>query len=442
MSRKPDPPPRHTPPCRSPIDGHAPSLYAAECAPIPARPVLDGDRRCDVCIVGGGFTGLSTALDLAGRGFSVVLLEAERLGWGASGRNGGQFIPGYAGGYGRLVAAVGPDDARRIWQLGLDAADLLHARIADHGIDCQVQWGYLHAALTPAQMGELTDMVAVIGRAFDISGFRLRDKAGLAAVIGSGRYVGGLSDSQSGHLQPLRYALGLAGAAERAGAALFEHSPVTAIDQNGRCRAVTATGTVTADYLVLAGNAHLGGVAPAIRSRVMPAGTYIIATEPLDADLAGRLLPTNAAVADCNFVLDYFRLSQDRRMLFGGGVSYSTLPPPNLAAAMRRRMLRVFPALAPARIDYAWGGHVAITPSRLPHFGRIGRRILFAQGFSGQGVILTGMAGRLMADAIAGDAGRFDLMSKIPIAPFPGGRLMRMPLLVLASTYYRLRDWL
>jgi len=442
MSTSPTARARAPAPPRQPIDGHAPSYYAADCAPAPPRPALVGEHRCDVCVIGGGFTGLSAALDLAHRGFSVTVLEAERIGWGASGRNGGQIVPGYAGDFSKIVKALGRDDAQRVWNLGLESLDLLRDRVAEHGIDCHLVWGYLHAALNDRQMRGLADWAEATQRDYGGPAMRVVDRAGMAAVIETDRYVGGVLDPAGGHLQPLRYALGLAEAAERAGVRIHESSPVTELKTEGGCGAVTAQGSVRSEFAILAGNAYLGGLVPAIRPYVMPVGTYMIATEPLPDAVAARLLPTNAAVSDASFVLDYFRLSNDRRMLFGGGVSYSTLPPPNLAEAMRRRMLLVFPDLAEARVEYAWGGFVGITLPRFPHFGRIGDRVLFAQGFSGQGVALTGLAGRLLAETVAGQAERFDLMTRLPIPRFPGGRLMRMPLLVLVSLYARLRDLL
>lgn len=424
---------------------HVESYYAATVDDLPDFPALEGSVDVDVCIVGAGFTGLSAALHLVERGYRVAVLEAARVGWGASGRNGGQIVTGFAAGLDKVIAKAGDADARRLWAMSEEAKRLIEDRVARHGIACDLKWGYLHAAVKARQVRELADELA-LWENYGYGQGRMVGRDEVRALVASDAYVGGLYDGDSGHLNPLAYALGLARAADGAGAMLFEDSRVTAIEgmdarAGGRVTVRTAKGAVTADHLLLAGNAYLGGLAPALRRKVMPVGTYIIATEALGEDRAHALIPGDVAVADCNFVLNYFRLSADHRMLFGGRVSYSTIEPPNLAATMRRSMLKVFPQLADAAVDYCWGGYVGITVDRTPHLGRLAPNVYFAQGFSGHGVALTGLAGKLFAEAVAGTAERFDVFAKLRHMDFPGGAL-RTPALVLAMLYYRMRDLL
>lgn len=420
---------------------HTRSWYADTAAPQPDLPALAGEITCDVCVVGGGYTGLSTALNLAERGYDVVLLEAARIGWGASGRNGGQIVSGYNASMATLEGWVGKDDARHLWQMAEEAKDIVRDRVTRHAIDCDLRWGYLLAALKRRQMAELAGHLEDWGR-YGYDRLRLVDREEIGSMVATTRYVGGLLDEGSGQIHPLNYALGLARAAREAGVRLFEGSRVERLETGNVPAAHTGGGTVRARYLVLAGNAYLGSLIPELAGKIMPVATYILATEPLGADRARALIPSGLAVADINFVLNYYRLSPDHRMLFGGGVSYSGLDRPDLRTAMRRTMLRFFPQLQDARIDYCWGGHVAITANRTPHFGRIGPNTFFAHGFSGHGVALTGLAGKLMAEAVAGTAERFDVFARIPHRRFPGGRWLRTPTLVAAMTWYRLRDLL
>lgn len=425
---------------------HVDSWYAASAHSSPACPRLEGSEQADVCVVGGGLTGLGTALDLAEAGYRVVLLEARRIGWGASGRSGGQMIFGFGCDQSKLANLMGMEASRALWQAGLDGMGLLRARIQRHAIDCDFRPGHAHVAIKPRQMRELEAWQADLEHNYGYSGTELWDRHRIAEEVDSPRYLGALFDPASGHIHPLNYTLGLARAAAEAGVVMYEDSEVIAAKPGAkaseRVRVRTASGTVEADYLCLAGNAYLNGVAPPIENHVMPVGTYIGATEVLGEDQCRSLIRNDIAVADINFVLDYFRRSSDHRLLFGGRVSYSTLPPPDLPRRMSSRMLQVFPQLRGTGMDYTWGGFVAITMNRAPHFGRIGSNILFAQGFSGHGIATTGLAGRLMAETIRGQAERFDLFARIPHIPFPGGRLFRTPALVMAMLWFRMRDWL
>ena len=418
------------------------SYYEASVTRPEPSPPLQGAVQADVLVVGGGFAGLSAALELAQKGLSVVLLEADRIGSGASGRNGGQAIVGYASGQGPFEEQLGAADAQRAWDLSVQAVELIEQRIATHGIDCDWQRGYTYVADSPKKVRALREEFEDHSRRGVACEWA--EGAGVARFIRSPRYVAAFRENTSGHLHPLKYALGLARAAQAAGVRVFEHSPVTALQRGSSLVARTAQGQVRACFGVLAGNCMLPEfgprVAPEIAPRIMPVGTYIVGTEPLDPALCERLIPGNAAVCDNNFVLDYFRFSADRRMLFGGRVSYTTMTPPNLKAVMAQRMGAVFPELANVAVPFVWGGFVDISMNRAPDFGRLGDNLYYLQGFSGHGVALTGLAGQLVAEAVAGQAGRFDLFARLQHRDFPGGALLRTPSLALGMLWYRLRD--
>jgi gamma-glutamylputrescine oxidase len=419
------------------------SYYAATAALTAPLAPLSGNTSADVCVVGGGIAGCSAALSLAERGYRVVLLEAERIGWGASGRSGGQVIFGLSADQSDLERWIGIEDARRIWDMSLAGIELLRARIERHRIDCDWVSGEMFAAIKPRQWHQLQDWQQTLATKYQYTGTRLMQQAELAETLATRRYIGALYDSTSGHLHPLRYTLGLARAADAAGVRLHEGSRVLQFErQAGRLTVRTTHGSVACNQLLLAGNAWLGGLVPALQRKLMSIASYIIATEPLGAERASALIRNNAAVSDMNWIIDYFRRSADHRLLFGGRVNYSLLNLQAIAPATRRRMLTVFPQLRGARIDYAWGCLLDITLNRAPHFGQLDPGVYFVQGFSGHGMALAGMAGELVAEAIAGSAERFDVFSRIPHRDFPGGLLLRRPALALAMLWYRLRDLL
>lgn len=427
-------------------DPPAPSYYAdsvgaaAVGGSADRRAPLQGETSADVAVVGGGIAGCSAALHLAKRGYRVALLEARTIGYGASGRNGGQAIFGLASSQQSLVSAVGADDARRLFDLSIEALDLLRSLIVDHGIDCDYRPNHLHVAVKPRQVSELEEWARELRDQYGYDSVASLGREELRAHVASDRYLGGLLDTRSGHLHPLKYTLGLARAAESGGVRIFENSEVLGYDAGAGLRVRTATGLLRCKQLILCGNAYLGRVAPVLARRILGVGTYIIATAPLAPERARALLPSNAAVADMNWILDYFRLSADHRLLFGGRVSYSAVEPRQLAGSMRRRMLRVFPSLGDIQVERAWGGYLDITRSRAPDFGRLAPNVFYLQGFSGHGLALTGLAGKLVAEAAAGTAERFDVFTRIPHRNFPGGPLLRRPSLMLAMLYYRLRD--
>ena len=421
---------------------HVDSYYAATAHPAPARPTLEGDTRADVCVIGAGIGGCSAALDLASRGYRVVLLEAHRVGWGASGRSGGQAIFGFGTSQENIVSQVGLADARRMWDVSVEALELLRQRVAEHAIDCDLNWGHLHVATKPRQRTELLEFQQELAETYGYRAPRFLERAEVESLVATHRYCAGLYDPGSGHLHPLNYTLGLARAAEAAGVRIYESSAATAIESGRPVRISTEHGAVSADHVLLTRGGYLEGVRTAADGRVMPVGTYVVSTEPLGAERMQALIRENIAVADVNFVLDYFRRSADHRLLFGGRVSYSGIDAFDTGRATRARMIRVFPQLADVRLDHVWGGYVDISMSRAPDFGRLAPNVLYVQGFSGHGIAMAGMAGRLAADAIAGQAERFDLFGRLPHREFPGGRALRTPALVLGMLWYRLRDLL
>jgi gamma-glutamylputrescine oxidase len=420
-----------------------PSYYAATAPAGLAFAPLTASAVADVCVVGGGIAGCSAALSLAERGYRVRLLEAQRVGWGASGRSGGQVIFGLSAEQADLEQWVGFEDARRIWDICLAGLSLLRDRIQRHGIECDWVNGEMFAAIKPRQWRQLQTWQHDLAHKYDYAGTRLIERAELSQIVASDRYTGALYDPNCGHLHPLRYTQGLAQAATQAGAQIHEASRVTKFQRaGGKLQVHTANGSVVCNQLLLAGNAWLGGLVPTMQRKLMSIASYVIATEPLGEQRAQELIRNNAAISDLNWILDYFRRSSDHRLLFGGRVNYSLLNVQAIAPATRRRMLKVFPQLRAARIDYAWGCLLDITLNRAPNFGRLDPDVYFLQGFSGHGLALAGMAGELVAEAIAGSAERFDVFSRIPHRDFPGGLMLRRPALALAMLWYRLRDLL
>ncbi len=416
------------------------SYYRASAGPAPDCPPLAGDETVDVCIVGGGFTGLSAALELAKAGFSVRVLEAGPVAWGASGRNGGQICTGFSKGMGAFEHALGKQAARDAFVVAEEAKALIVERVDAYNIDCDLTWGYLLTAPKPSQLRYLAEDCEELAD-YGYDKVTLLDKVQLEERLATGVYHGAIADKGAGHLHTLNYAHGLARAVIAEGGSIAAHTPVQRVEPGAKVKVVTATGMVTAGQAIIACNGYLGTLIPHLDAKVMAVASYVVATAPLGADRAKALIRDNDAVGDVNFVTDYFRLTADTRLLFGGRCAYSGIDPKDLAANMRPRVLRVFPQLADVNIDYAWGGYIGITYNRLPDAGRIGSNIYYAQGYSGQGVALAGMFGKLMAEAIAGDAGRFDVFARILHAPFPGGRLRR-PALTIGMLYYRLRDML
>ncbi|WP_316014440.1 FAD-binding oxidoreductase [Roseobacter sp. HKCCA0434] len=415
---------------------HADSWYAAS-APLPApRPALEDEVRAEVCVVGGGYTGLSAALHLAEAGRDVVLLDAHRVGWGASGRNGGQVGSGQRVDQQDLEAKLGAETARELWRIGEDAKALVKERIARHGMACDFRPGILYTDHRRQASAGMRDYARHMTQVYDHPVHYLtRDET--RAELGTDAYHCAVLDESAGHLHPLKYALGLAAAAKDAGVRIYENTRVAGIEGT---EVRTVHGRVRAEHVILACNGYLGDLAPQVARHVMPINNYIVATEPLGEDGARAIIANDRAVADAKFVVNYFRLSADHRLLFGGGESYSYRFPDDIAAKARGPMVEIFPQLADARIDYAWGGTLAITLSRLPYLRRLGPGVLSASGYSGHGVALATLAGALMAESVMGDSPRFDAMARLAHRAFPGPRRWRTPLLALAMSWYALRD--
>ena len=424
-------------------DQHAASYYAASSHPQPDYPALQGELKVDVCVVGGGFSGLNTAIELAERGLSVALLEARKIGWGASGRNGGQLIRGVGHGVERFASVIGQEGVRQLKLMGLEAVEIVRRRVERYGIDCDLKWGYCDLANKPRELqGFVEDAEELQGLGYRHA-LKLVQPQDMHSVVGSNRYAGGLIDMGSGHLHPLNLALGEAAVAQSLGVQVFERSAVTRIDYGPQVKVHTAQGTVQAQTLVLGCNAYLNGLNPELGGKVLPAGSYIIATEPLSEEQARQLLPQDMAVCDQRVTVDYYRLSGDRRLLFGGACHYSGRDPRNIAAYMRPKMLEVFPQLSGARIDYQWGGMIGIGANRLPQIGRLKHQpnVFYAQAYSGHGLNATHLAGRLLGEAIAGQhSDGFELFAKVPHMTFPGGKHLRSPLLALGMLWHRLKE--
>jgi gamma-glutamylputrescine oxidase len=416
------------------------SYYLATAVGQRARPSLKGVHEADACVVGAGYTGLSTALHLAKTGLKVAVLEAEYAGFGASGRNGGQVITGQRVDQIELERRCGVTHARALWNSALEAKALVRALIAAHEIDCDVSPGHLSAAAKPAHAVALEQEAAHLERNYGYTAMRFVGMKEMPALVATENYHGGVLDSAGFHLHALNYALGLARACDEAGVALFEGSRVRRIKRGDRLRLTTDDGEVVAPHAVVACDGYLGELEPELARRIVPIKNYIIATAPLGEERARALIPCGAAVADTKFVLDYYRLSADGRLLFGGGETYGSQDVTGVERFVRRYMLRVFPRLADAAIDYAWGGNVAITLPRLPHLGRLTSNLYFAQGYSGQGVALATLAGKLIAETVAGQTSKFDVYESLKIPPMPGGTWLQEPLAALGMLWYALRD--
>jgi gamma-glutamylputrescine oxidase len=414
------------------------SYYTATKTDLAPFAQLRGEVRADVCIVGGGYTGLSAALHLAQKGFDVVLLEAHRVGFGASGRNGGQVGSGQRQDQIWLEKAVGRDRAHLLWDLAEESKALVKSLITDHAMPLRFHPGVAHACWTEAQVRDSHAYGDKLRRDYNYQHLEALDRDGIRRLIGSSVYKGGEIDRDAGHIHPLNYALGLAKAAAAAGARIFETSEVHHIDHGAKPVVRTGQGRVICDHLILAGNGYIGNLEPKVAAKVMPINNFIIATEPL-GDRAKGILAEPVAVADSKFVVNYWRLSEDNRLLFGGGESYG-YKFPDLLKTVSKPMLEVYPQLRGTKIDYAWGGTLAITMNRMPCFVRPAANVLSASGYSGHGVAMATLAGKILAEATAAQSERFDLMASLPQPRFPGGVGFRWPMLVLAMTWYGMRD--
>lgn len=414
------------------------SYYAATAAPLAAFAPLKGETRADVCIVGGGYTGLSSALHLAQKGYDVALLEAHRIGFGASGRNGGQLGSGQRQDQDWIERSVGVQTAHRLWDMAEEAKALVRSLITDHAMPVTYHPGLAHACWSDAEVRHAHAYGEKLQRDYGYDQLEPLDRAGIQALVASTAYKGGEIDHGAGHLHPLNYAIGLAMAAVAAGVRIYETSEVHHIKHGAKPVVQTGQGRVICDHVILAGNGYLGNLDRKIAARVMPINNFIVATEPL-GDRAKDILSQPIAVADTRFVVNYWRLSEDNRLLFGGGESYG-YKFPDIIKTVMKPLLQVYPQLKDVKIDYAWGGTLAITMNRMPCFARPAPNVLSASGYSGHGVAMATLAGKIMAEAVGAQAERFDLMAALPYMRFPGGAGLRWPLLVTAMTWYSMRD--
>lgn len=417
------------------------SYYAASISRPFSGDQAAGDMQTDVCIIGGGYTGASAALHLARQGISVVLLEAQTMGWGASGRNGGQVCTGQRKEQEELEHMLGKAHARTLWDLSEEAKHCLRSLIEEFSIDCDYKPGIAHADHKPGYADETRQYVEKLQGEYGYEQIDYLSQTEMAEVTGSDTYYGGSFDIGAGHLHPLNYALGLAHAAQELGAKIYEHAPVSSYQAGGQTTVNTPNFKVKASHIVLACNGYLGKLEPRLAGKIMPINNFVAATEPLSDELADNINPRDVAIADSRFVVNYYRLSADRRLLFGGGENYRAGFPSDIAAFVSKPMCQVYPQLKNTAIDFAWGGTLAVTLNRLPHFGTLDQgRVIYAQGYSGQGVALATLAGKLISELIMGEADRFDTIAKLPTPNFPGGTILRWPGMVLGMAYYALRD--
>ncbi|NRD75061.1 FAD-binding oxidoreductase [Shewanella sp. VB17] len=419
---------------------HVASYYAASANNTVEREPLADHISSDVCVIGAGYTGLSTALHLAELGLSVTVLEAARIGWGASGRNGGQIVNSFSRDIDAIEKVVGKERGKMFGEMAFEGARIIKDVIHKYHIQCDLKHGGLFAALNSKQMQHLTAQKKLWEKHGHVDQLELLDGNDIRLCVNSERYIGGLLDKSGGHIHPLNLALGEAAAVESLGGKIFENSAAIRIEQGANPLIVTAKGSVKAKFVVIAGNAYLNNIMPELQAKSMPCGTQVLTTEPLSDDLANHLLPQDHCVEDCNYLLDYFRLSADKRLIYGGGVVYGGRDPANIEAIIRPKMLATFPQLTGVKIDFAWTGNFLLTLSRLPQVGRIGGNIYYSQGCSGHGVTYTHLAGKILAEAIHGQATRFDAFSHLPHYPFPGGHMLKVPFSAIGAWYYTMRD--
>ncbi len=417
---------------------HTGSYYAATVNNVTDYAPLRGAQNADVCVIGAGFTGISTALHLAERGYKVHVVEANKVGWGASGRNGGQIIGGIAGEE-KIARTLGQDGEQIMWQMRWEGHDIIRERVETYGIDCDLKWGYLDVAIKQRHLRNQHEELEALEKHGFPHQYKILSGEETASVIGTGAYIGSLLNMGNGHVHTLNLCIGQARAAVSRGATIFEQSPVLRIEHGVKPRVITGQGSVTADFVVIAGNAY-HFVEPRLRGNMFPVNSFIIATEPLSQEQVSLVNPKDLAVCDPNFVLEYFRLSADKRLLFGGRCNYSGSDPEVIKRTMVPKMLRIYPQLAKTKIDYAWGGRIGIPINRVPQLGRVSPNVFYSQGYSGHGVNVTHLAGQIMADSVAGTFERFDVFAGIKPTVVPGAHTFGKQMVMLGILYYQIKD--
>ena len=422
-------------------DGSYPgSYYAASANPAPERPRLQGSVDTDVCVIGAGYSGLSTALHLAEKGYKVTVIEGARVGWGASGRNGGQIVNGLNAGLQTIEKRYGSEVGAFVGKVLQEGNQIIRQRVKKYDIQCDLKEGNVFTAFNSKQMGELEDKQE-LWRRHGMDDHELLDKEAMRKHVGSDAYLGGMLDNSGAHMHPLNLCLGEAAAIEKNGGVIYEMSPVVSVDHASENPVVrTAEGEVRCKTLIICGNAYLGKVVAPLTSRVMPVSTQIIATEPLGEDKAHELIPSDVCIEDARYVLDYYRLSADKRLLFGGGTVYGGADPSDIEAKLRSNMEKIFPQMKGVKVDYAWSGNFALSFSRVPQMGKLGPNTYFAHGYSGHGVTGSHLFGRILSEAVDGDNSRFDVFAKVRWYPFPGGRMFREQYSMIGSWWYQMRD--
>ena len=418
---------------------HTGSYYAATANAAPERPALKGQISCDVCVIGAGFTGLSTALHLAEKGHEVVVLEGCKVAWGASGRNGGQIVNGFNRDLDGIALRYGKDTARAVGSMLTEGSQIIRERIEKYDIKCDLKKGSIIAAWTPKHFRSLEKRMQSWQNAGH-DGLELISADRIREYVNTGLYCGGLLDHRGGHMHPMNLALGEAAAIESHGGRIFENSTVTRLERGPKVTLHTAQGIVKADYLVACGNAYLGDLIPQIATKVLPASSQVTATEVLGEEVTKTLIPNDNCVEDSNYFNDYFRITGDKRLLLGGGTVYGGKDPSDIRAELRPHILKTFPQLKDAKIEFAWSGNICLTVSRVPHMGRLDSNIYFSHGYSGHGITGTHVAGRLIAEAISQQSERLDVFGNMTHLPFPGGKYLRVPFTIAGSWYFRLLE--
>lgn len=418
---------------------HTTSYYAASANDKNIRPALSEQITADICVIGAGYTGLSTALHLAESGFKVVVLEGSRIGFGASGRNGGQIVHSFSRDIDFIEKHYGKETGTEMGKMAFEGGKIIRHFIRKYGIQCDLKEAGIFAACNAKQLQEM-ESKKQLWEAHGHTQLEMLSADSIQQHVGSTRYEGGLLDKSGGHFHPLNLVLGEAAALESLGGVIYEDSEVTRVEEGGKAKVHTKNGCVTADFVVVAGNAYLGGLIPKLEQKAMPCGTQVITTAPLSEAQQKELLPQDNCVEDCNYLLDYFRLSGDGRLIYGGGVTYGAREPSRIESLIVPNMLKTFPQLKGVKVDYAWTGNFLLTLMRLPQFGRIGTNIYYAQGYSGHGITSSHLAGKVLSDAIQGQAARYDIFASLPQYPFPGGRTFRIPYTAMGAWYYNMRD--